>query len=39
MYDVGLHVALEKEPLYSTVPYALFAPEHPLAASGERHAR
>jgi DNA-binding transcriptional LysR family regulator len=31
MYDVGLHVALEKEPLYSTVPYALFAPEHPLA--------
>lgn len=32
MYDVGLHVALEKEALYSTVPYALFAPEHPLAA-------
>ena len=31
MYDVGLHVALAKEPLYSTVPYALFAPEHPLA--------
>jgi DNA-binding transcriptional LysR family regulator len=31
MYDVGLHVPLEKEPLYSTVPYALFAPEHPLA--------
>ncbi len=31
MYDVGLHVALEKEPLYGTVPYALFAPEHPLA--------
>jgi DNA-binding transcriptional LysR family regulator len=31
MYDVGLHIALEKEPLYSTVPYALFAPEHPLA--------
>lgn len=31
MYDVGLHVALEKEPLYSAVPYALFAPEHPLA--------
>ncbi len=22
---------LEKEPLYSTAPYALFAPEHPLA--------
>ena len=33
MYDIGLHVALAKEPLYSTVPYALFAPEHPLAAS------
>ena len=32
MYDVGLHVALEKEPLYSTIPYALFAPEHQLAA-------
>jgi DNA-binding transcriptional LysR family regulator len=31
MYDVGLHIALEKEPLYSTIPYALFAPEHPLA--------
>ncbi len=31
MYDVGLHVSLEKEPLYSTIPYALFAPEHPLA--------
>ncbi len=31
MYDVGLHVALEKEPLYSTVPYALLAPGHPLA--------
>ncbi len=31
MYDVGLHVALEKEPLYSTVPYALLAPQHPLA--------
>jgi DNA-binding transcriptional LysR family regulator len=31
MYDVGLHVTLEKEPLYSTTPYALFAPEHPLA--------
>ncbi|MDE3132932.1 MAG: LysR family transcriptional regulator [Acidobacteriota bacterium] len=31
MYDVGLHVALEKEPLYSTVPYVLLAPEHPLA--------
>src|SRR5579875_3011172 len=31
MYDVGLHAALVKEPLYSTVPYALFAPEHPLA--------
>jgi DNA-binding transcriptional LysR family regulator len=34
MYDVGLHVALAKEPLYSTVPYALFAPEHPLAGRG-----
>ncbi len=33
MYDVGLHVALEREPLYSTVPYALLAPEHPLASS------
>jgi len=31
MYDVGLHVPLDKEPLYSTIPYALFAPEHPLA--------
>jgi DNA-binding transcriptional LysR family regulator len=31
MYDIGLHVALIKEPLYSTVPYALLAPEHPLA--------
>ncbi|HWE59554.1 MAG TPA: LysR family transcriptional regulator [Solirubrobacteraceae bacterium] len=31
MYDVGLHIALVKEPLYATVPYALFAPEHPLA--------
>jgi DNA-binding transcriptional LysR family regulator len=31
MYDVGLHVTLEKEPLYSTVPYALLAPEHELA--------
>lgn len=31
MYDVGLHVALEKEPLYSTVPYALLSPAHPLA--------
>jgi DNA-binding transcriptional LysR family regulator len=31
MYDVGLHIALVKEPLYSTVPYALLAPEHPLA--------
>jgi DNA-binding transcriptional LysR family regulator len=31
MYDVGLHVALQKEPLYSAVPYALVAPEHPLA--------
>jgi DNA-binding transcriptional LysR family regulator len=34
MYDVGLHVALVKEPLYSTVPYALLAPEHPLAGRG-----
>ena len=34
MYDVGLHLELEKEPLYSTVPYALFAPEHELAARG-----
>jgi DNA-binding transcriptional LysR family regulator len=33
MYDVGLHVPLEKEPLYSAVPYALFAPEHELASS------
>ena len=31
MYDVGLHVELVKEPLYSTVPYALFSPAHPLA--------
>src|SRR5579875_1630927 len=31
MYDVGLHVTLQKEALYSTIPYALFAPEHPLA--------
>ncbi len=34
MYDVGLHVTLEKEPLYSTVPYALFGAEHPLAGRG-----
>jgi DNA-binding transcriptional LysR family regulator len=32
MYDVGLHVSLETEPLYSTVPYALLAPEHELAS-------
>jgi DNA-binding transcriptional LysR family regulator len=32
MYDVGLHVSLSKEPLYSTVPYGLFAPEHPMAS-------
>jgi DNA-binding transcriptional LysR family regulator len=31
MYDVGLHVPLAKEPLYSAVPYVLLAPEHPLA--------
>ena len=31
MYDVGLHVSLHREPLYTTIPYALFAPEHPLA--------
>jgi DNA-binding transcriptional LysR family regulator len=31
MYDIGLHVTLDKEPLYSTVPYALVAPEHELA--------
>jgi DNA-binding transcriptional LysR family regulator len=35
VYDVGLHVSLEREPLYSTVPYALFAPEHPLAGRPE----
>ena len=33
MYDIGLHATLGKEPLYSTVPYALLAPEHPLADS------
>lgn len=32
MYDVGLHIDLQKEPLYSTIPYVLLAPEHPLAA-------
>ncbi len=31
IYDVGLHVPLEREPLYSTVPYALVAAEHALA--------
>jgi len=33
MYDIGLSPALDREPLYSAVPYALFSPEHPLAAS------
>jgi DNA-binding transcriptional LysR family regulator len=32
MYDVGLHVKLIREPLYSTVPYVLLAPEHELAS-------
>ncbi len=31
MYDIGLHVKLERRPLYAAVPYALVAPEHPLA--------
>jgi DNA-binding transcriptional LysR family regulator len=35
MYDIGLHAALRKEPLHSAVPYALFAPEHPLAVRSE----
>lgn len=32
MYDVGLHVTLDRQPLYSTVPYALVAPQHPVAS-------
>jgi DNA-binding transcriptional LysR family regulator len=35
MYDIGLHVALRTEVLESAVPYALFAPEHPLAARAQ----
>lgn len=31
MYDIGLHVTLRRERLHSAIPYALFAPEHPLA--------